>query len=187
MPKSTDKIAGMSSAAVEAKTGKGWAGWFALLNKRGCRLRSHREIAALLHDELGCPPWWSQMVTVGYEQYHGLREKHQKPDGYSISRSKTLPVSVASVYRAWVDAAVRQTWLGESRLSIRKATKHKSIRITWENGKTTVEVMFYPKGEGKCQVSVQHNKLASAAAGEKQKRFWGRALERLADQLSTTT
>jgi hypothetical protein len=40
------------------------------------------------------------------------------------------------------------------------------MRITWPDGRTSVEVMFYEKGKAKCQVTVQHKKLSTAAAGE---------------------
>ena len=42
------KVAGISSTAVEAKTGKGWDAWFRLLDKRGARKLKHTAIAALL-------------------------------------------------------------------------------------------------------------------------------------------
>ena len=31
------------------------------------------------------------MITVAYEQVQGLRDKHQKSDGYAISVSKVVP------------------------------------------------------------------------------------------------
>src|SRR5262245_42305997 len=65
--------AGVSDEAVRAKTGKTWPQWFKLLDARGARRMKHAEIAEMLHDELGVPPWWSQMVTVGYERVRGKR------------------------------------------------------------------------------------------------------------------
>ena len=91
--KTATKAAGVSDAAVQAKTGKGWQEWFALLDAAGARQMSHKEIAARLYDQLGCPDWWSQMVAVGYEQERGLREKHQTPAGYQVSASKTEVLS----------------------------------------------------------------------------------------------
>ena len=35
---------------------------------------SHKEIAEYLNEKRGVPGWWSQMVTVTYEQERGLRE-----------------------------------------------------------------------------------------------------------------
>src|SRR5262245_32830836 len=173
------KAAGVSDAAVQAKTGKTWAEWFALLDKAGADQWPHKQIAAHLYDNLGCSGWWSQMVAVGYEQERGLREKHERPDGYQVSRSKTLAADVSAAYHAWFDKRQRKRWLADPDLTIRKATTDKSLRITWIDGATSVEVVFYPKGEGKCQVTVQHNKLADAAAGERMKTYWGEQLERL--------
>ena len=86
---------GMSDEAVRAKTGKSWSQWFAILDKAKAKDLPHKEITELLRGKHGVPPWWSQMVTVGYEQERGLRVKHQKCDGFSVSGSKTVAVSVA--------------------------------------------------------------------------------------------
>ncbi len=65
---------------------------------------------------------------------------------------------------------------------IRKATENRSLRITWPDG-TNVDVMFYPKGESKMQLTVEHARLADAAGVESQKEFWSTALARLKDLL----
>ena len=97
----------VSDQAVQAKTGKNWKQWFAILDKAGARKMSHKEIAAYLYEEQRCPGWWSQMVAVGYEQARGLREKHETPAGYQISRSKTLAVSLRTLFAAWSDEKKR--------------------------------------------------------------------------------
>jgi len=92
---------------------------------------------------------------------------------------KTIAVPVSKLFKAWKDEKVRGEWLNGAALTIRKATTNRSIRITWGDGKTNVEVMFYPKDRSKAQVTVQHNKLSSAKESERMKRFWGDALSRL--------
>ena len=47
-------------------------------------------MAELLHEKYSVPGWWSQMVTVGYEQARGLRVKHQKKSGFEISATRTI-------------------------------------------------------------------------------------------------
>lgn len=185
-PKQPDKgevFAGISSAAVEAKTGKTWPQWFKTLDADGAAEMSHKEIASHLHDTCGVGPWWCQMVTVGYEQARGRRVKHETAMGYSISRSVTLPVPIAAAFEAWNATKLRNRWLKEKGLKIRKATEPKSLRITWPDG-TNVEVNIYEKGDAKCQVSVQQNKLDDAKAGERMKAFWGEALVRLKEHLT---
>jgi uncharacterized protein YndB with AHSA1/START domain len=169
----------MSDEAVRAKTGKTWAEWFALLDAAGAAKMSHREIVAYLHNEHGVGPWWQQMVTVTYEQARGLRAKHETPSGYQISRSKTLAVPAGKAFAAWKDRRTRARWLKDADLVIRTSTPDKSLRITWGDGKTSLEVNLYPKGEDRCQVSVQHNKLADAEAAERMKAYWADALDAL--------
>jgi uncharacterized protein YndB with AHSA1/START domain len=169
----------MSDEAVQAKTGKNWKEWFAILDKAGARKLSHQEIVKHLNAEHGVGPWWQQMVTVTYEQARGLRDKHQKPSGYEISVSRTLNAPLTKVFKAFTDEKVRASWLAEDEFTIRKAIPNKSLRLTWIDGKTSVAVAFLGKADGKSQVLVQHSKLQSAAASNRMKAYWGKALGRL--------
>ena len=169
----------MSDAAVQKATGKTWKEWSAILDKAGAAQWPHKQIAAHLYEQLGVPGWWSQMVANTYEQERGLRQKHQKPDGYQVSVSKVIAVPTDMLYRAWADARLRATWLADAAITVRKATQDKSMRITWVDGKTSVEVNFYGKGQGKSQVTVQHSKLPTPESGERMKAYWKEQLERL--------
>ena len=169
----------MSDEAVQAKTGKTWKEWFAILDKAGARKLGHQEIVKYLSAEQGVGPWWQQMVTVTYEQARGLRDKHQKPGGYEISVSRTLNAPVTKLFKAFADEKLRDAWLAEDGLAIRKATPNKSLRFTWIDGKTSVQVSFVAKNPDKSQVVVQHSKLPNATASGKMKSYWGKALDRL--------
>jgi len=174
-----EKVAGMSNAAVEKRTGKDWSGWLAVLDKAGAHKWPHRDIADYLYKRKGVDGWWAQMVTVGYERARGLREKHEKPSGFEISASRTLSVPLAALYEAWEDHKVRARWLKEAGFAVRKATENKTMRITWVDGETDLNVYFNAKGPRKSQVSVQHGKLSSAAEAAKKKSYWAGQLERL--------
>lgn len=169
----------MSDAAVAARTGKSWDEWCRLLDRAGAARMSHQEIAEYLSTEQRVPGWWSQMITVGYEQLRGRRKINETPDGFQLSVSRTMPLPTARAFTAWTDARRRAAWLGRARLEIRKATPHKTIRITWNGGPTSVEVYFYPKAAGRTQVVVQHRKLGRASDVPKMKKFWAAALDRL--------
>jgi hypothetical protein len=80
----------MSDEAVKVKTGKTWKQWFEVLTHAGAKKLSHQEIVQLLSSKFAVGPWWQQMVAVTFEQQSGLRDAHQRPDGYQISVSKTL-------------------------------------------------------------------------------------------------
>ncbi len=87
---------------------------------------------------------------------------------------------LADLYRAWADKKIRSRWLPGARLTVRKAAPEKSMRITWEEDGSSVEVYFYAKGKEKSQVALQHRKLPSRAAAEKKKKFWAERLTALA-------
>ena len=169
----------MSDEAVNAKTGKNWEQWFAILDKAGAKKMNHQEIAKYLNTEQGVGPWWQQMVTVTYEQSRGLRKEHERPDGYQISVSRTVNVPIAKLYKAFANDKTRNAWLAEDGLAVRKATANKSMRVTWNDVKTSLEINFYPKGGEKSQVVVQHSKLPNAKASATMKTYWGKALDRL--------
>lgn len=181
---SSDKIksAGISEEAVKKATGKTWKQWIAALDKAGCKQLSHKEIARLVNDRFETGDWWSQMVTVGYEKATGKRVKHERPDGFEISRTKMIEAPVSAAFQAWLKPAKRSKWLTEP-VTIRTSTSNKSMRLNWSDGVQLLSVGFYPKGTGKTQVAVQHGKLPSAAAAEKAKRFWSAALIELKSQL----
>jgi uncharacterized protein YndB with AHSA1/START domain len=174
----------ISSDAVKAKTGKSWTQWFAVLDRAKARTMTHREIVAVLTKKHGLGPWWQQMVTVGYEQAKGLRAKHEKPDGFEISRVKTIKAAVGDVYEAWGNTRRRAQWLPGAKLTIRKATENKTLRVTWGDG-SNLEVSLYAKGQSKTQIAVQHGRLNSARAATQQKAYWGEAFDRLAQLLET--
>lgn len=179
-PKVTE-AAGISSDAVQAKTGKTWSEWIAVLDRAGAAAWTHKEIATHLSEQHGCPGWWSQMVTVGYEQVKGRRVKNQTCEGdFSAGASKTIAVPIAELYASWSDPKKLAQWLPDgAKMTIRRATANKSMRITWLDGETSVEINFWNKGPAKSQVAMEHNKLKDLAAVERFKAYWTAALARL--------
>jgi len=169
----------LSDEAVHAKTGKTWKEWFAILDKAGAKKMTHQEIVKYLNAKQGVGPWWQQMVTATYEQARGLREVHQKPGGYEISVSRTINAPIARLYHAFANDKARNAWLAEDGLAIRKATPNKSMRVTWNDVKTSLEISFLSKSDIKSQVVVQHSKLPNAKASATMKAYWGKALDRL--------
>lgn len=174
-----EMIRQIGDEALKAKTGKTWEQWSSILDKAGAGTMDHTQTARWLSEKKKIPGWWCQMIAVGYEQMRGLREKHQRPDGYEISVSKTIEASTSSLYKAWKDASIRKHWLPDTPIVIHKATPLKSLRVTWTDGKKNVDVSFYPKNKKKCQVVVQHRMLPTAAAAARMKKFWATALNHL--------
>jgi hypothetical protein len=167
-----------SDRAVQARTGKTWPEWFAILDKAGAEKMTHQQIVAYLSEIQKVGSWWQQMVAVTYEQARGLRAKHEKPDGFSISVSKTMAATAPALFRAWHDPRTRARWLPGATMQIRTETPDKSMRITW-GANESLSVAFYPKGDNKTQLTVQHEKLPTEAAAAQAKASWAEALARL--------
>jgi uncharacterized protein YndB with AHSA1/START domain len=174
------RLARVGNDAVERATGRAWDEWLKLLDRAGARRMPHKEIAQLLNRQFKIPGWWCQMVTVGYEQARGLRAVNQNARGFSAHISKTVAAPVSRLYDAWSDAQQRARWLPvDAPVEIHRASRGKSMRITWTRDRSSVDVGFVAKGAGKSQVALEHGKLKSAAAVARQKEFWKSALARL--------
>jgi hypothetical protein len=170
------KLAGMSDAAIKAKTGCTWERWARALDHVAAHQWSHREIAEYVHQKYEVSGWWSQSVTVGYERIKGLRAIGQRRGGgFEASKSKTFAVPVGRLYRAFQDARSRRRWLGGVKLTVRTAIPNKSMRVTWPDG-TSVELYFVGKAADKSQLAVQHVKLADKPSADRMKAYWAERL-----------
>jgi hypothetical protein len=178
------KLAGMSDTAIKAKTGCTWERWVMALDYKKAYTWTHREIAEYVQEKYKVPDWWTQTVTVGYERIKGLRDIGQRRGGgYEATRSKTIAVPVARLFRAFSDARLRRKWLPGVKLTVRKATPDRSVRITWEDD-TSVEVWLTPKGNDKSSAAVAHRKLVDKQDAERRKVYWGERLNALAGMLA---
>ena len=118
-------------------------------------------------------------MTVGYERIKGLRAVGQRRDGsFEASKSKTFTMPLDRLYQAFVDSRTRARWLPGIQLTVRTATRNKSMRITWPDG-TSLEVGFMSKGASKSQVALQHVRLPDRMAAARMKEYWAERLAAL--------
>jgi hypothetical protein len=125
----------MSDAAVKARTGKDWAGWFAALDRAGTASLDRRSIVALLSNTHGVSAWWRQMVAVEYERARGLRARHQTATGYSMAVSRTLATSLPKLYAAAASDATRANQQARGQSRRRGATRDLEVRA-WQAAAT---------------------------------------------------
>jgi uncharacterized protein YndB with AHSA1/START domain len=173
------KLAGISDAAVKAKTGCTWERWVLALDYHKAYEWPHRRIAEFVSEKYQVRDWWCQTVTVGYERIRGLRVKGQRRGGgFEATRSKVFPVPMARLFRAFRDKRTRARWLDGVDLVVRTATKDRSMRVTWPD-QTSVDLWFTAKGSSRAQVQVQHGKLPDQEAAARMKAYWGERLAAL--------
>jgi len=208
MPKAKSGEQSISDDAVRAKTGRTWKQWFALLDKWGTKAKPHREIARHIHDEYGIPGWWSQTVTVRYEQERGLRDVGQRrPSGaYEISITRKISATPEAAFDAFTSAKLLNKWFttkakvkaevggAYSNADGDKGTftflaRPRRIRFTWDNEKhcpgTVVVVTFMKSATDSVTVNVTHSKLKSQKDREDMRGGWSWAMDSLKSFLET--
>lgn len=168
----------VSDEKVREATGQGRDHWFQLLDEAGARDWGHTRIAAFLADR-GVGSWWSQSITVAFEQERGLRLPGQRPDGtFDAHASKTLRTSRDRLWPLLTDGAARDAWIGVP-LPVAGITADTSVRLDGPAG-SRVTVRLDWLDEERVRVTVQHSRLASMADLETWRGRWHAALARLA-------
>ena len=98
----------MGADALRAATGRSHGEWRDLLEAAGALEWSHQRIAGWLVAEHGVDPWWSQGITVDFEQDRKGRLPGQQADGtFSVATTRTVPgerLAALSVVRAELEA-----------------------------------------------------------------------------------
>ena len=173
----------ISDEAIRSRTGRGWEEWFDLLDASGAAELTHKEIAAALGNEHSVDGWSAQSITVAYERARKGRAIGERPDGFSITATKTVGVPVERLFDAFTDDALRARWLANGELRERTATRPKSARYDWHDGSTRVIVGFEAKGEAKSLVALAHERIPDAGEAERMKAFWRERLAALKEEL----
>ncbi|HVU21276.1 MAG TPA: hypothetical protein VHE09_11145 [Rhizomicrobium sp.] len=167
----------ISEEKVKAATGKGWMGWFIILNNAEASTKPHKEIAQILYDK-GCPGWWAQMIAVEYERARGGRKKNEREGGtFAVNVTKVMPVSLAKLFAAATNEKTRKDWFPAGAFEETSNTKDKYWRGKWKKDRK-LEFGFYAKGEGKSQIMLEIRQLPAEADVEKERAAWKKAMER---------
>jgi hypothetical protein len=174
-----DELAGMSDEALIRGSGKPIAEWLRILDDWGATARTHTEIARWLVAEHGIGGWWAQGVTVAYERARGMRAIHQRPDGYSVSVSRTIGVPVDELRSAFTSAARRRRWLPDAPMRQRRTSAANSARFDWGDPPSRVGVLLTPKAGARTQVTLTHERLAAAGDVDRMRAFWRERLAAL--------
>lgn len=167
---------------VVEKTNKTLDEWYKILDEKGAKKMKHNEIFDLISNTPGLKSlsqWNQNLLATSYEWSRNIKKRGEKNGSFEISVSKTISVNISSLYLAWIEDKQRNKWLKNEKIRIRKATENKSARITWTDNITSLSVDFYPKGEAKSQVVVQHMKIDDPKKANQLKEYWNNVLMKL--------
>jgi uncharacterized protein YndB with AHSA1/START domain len=206
MPKPRGEPA-VSEEALIAKTGRGWAEWFAILDGWGAPEKGHKQTARYLAETWEVSAWWAQTITVRFERERGLRLFGQRSEGtFTVSVQRTLRATPDQAFDALTHPDVLSRWFTRSaqadlRVGGRYANadgdqgefvifdRPQRLRFTWDNPehcpKTLVEVVLTEKPGGRVAVRLEHSRIKTQAGFQDMKEGWTWAMDSLKSYLET--
>jgi hypothetical protein len=126
---------------VERATNRSWDEWLTFMDAIDAEHLGHKQIALKVFEELEGTierlGWWTQAVTVAYEQHIGRRVPGQRPDGtFQTSVSKSTTLGMQELMDRWTafaadDETVQGIVVGALKVS------GTDRRITWRTKAAT--------------------------------------------------
>ncbi|WP_116449882.1 hypothetical protein [Blastococcus litoris] len=164
---------------VERATNRTWDEWLAFMDRIGAEHLDHKAIALQVYEEIGPTldqrGWWTQAVTVAYEQHIGRRIPGQRPDGtFQTSVSRSTSLGMRELVDRWESFAAGD----EEVLAIVGEAPRVSgteRRISWRakaRDGSAVVVIGEPKKNGTASLVVQHMGLATPELNEAARERW---------------
>ena len=171
---------------VERATNRSWDEWLLFMDGIGAKDLDHKQIALKVYYELegtGVEPlgWWTQAVTVAYEQFIGRRIPGQRPDGtFQMSISKSTRLGMRELMDAWTRFAAQDDFVsgliaGDPKIS---GTER---RITWRTKAgdgSSVIVTSEPKANGTASIVATQIGLPGPEQNDEARANWAAAVAR---------
>ncbi len=178
---------------VERATGRTWGQWLQFMDSIDARHLDHHRIALKVYEELDGTieqlGWWTQAVTVAYEQYIGRRIPGQRPDGTfqtSVSRSTTL--GMQQLMDRWTAFATADETVRDIVAERDVRVSGTDRRITWrtraEDGSSVV-VTSEPKKNGTASLVATQMGLPTPESNDRAREQWTAIVERFLGTVPT--
>jgi hypothetical protein len=170
---------------VERATNRTWDEWLRFMDAIDARNLDHKEIALRVYAELDGTieqlGWWTQAVTVAYEQYIGRRIPGQRPDGtFQTSVSRSTALGMETLMEKWTKfAAEDETVQGIIGGDLRVSGTDR--RITWRTKArdgSSVIVTSEPKKNGTASIVATQIGLPTLESNDEARERWASIVER---------
>ena len=106
-------------------------------------------------------------------------DKRLKNEPNTVQISRTYSASPARLFKAWADEDLRRRWLPGHPIFIRKANPDLSMRISWSDNSSNVNLNLVESGSGQCLLELRHSKLTGQREAAYLRAFWAEALDLL--------
>jgi len=200
-------VANVTTDAVEAATGRDWAGWLEYLDGVVGPDVDHPTLVAAVRNAGVDNGWWQQKIATGYEQERGGRAVGETADsGFQVGVQRTIPVDRRTLWNHLVGDGI-PTWLGETTEfapvprvpyetadgttgEVRTVAEGERLRTTWHPDRldepaTLQLTLACPRNaEGRTTLRVHLENLPDATARDDLRTHWQAVLDRLQADLS---
>lgn len=177
----TNKPAQVFSLRIATTTGKTLEEWTELLDAVNGKSASEKSLIQYLTERFKLSPEWSSIITSNYFEANGLRSSPNQEISFDTTATKTFGVALHVLEEYFSDESLRLSWM-ELPLTAVKIQPGKSIRYEGLN-EGVLLVTFNGKSQDKCQITIQHLKLANEETAGKMQEFWKEKLNVLAKVL----
>ncbi|MCZ2857985.1 hypothetical protein [Blastococcus sp. VKM Ac-2987] len=165
---------------VERATHRRWDEWLRFMDGIGAEHLDHKAIALEVYAELDGTVerlgWWTQAVTVAYEQHIGRREPGQRPDGtFQTSVSRSTPMGMAELMERWQAFAAGDADVQEMVVDGEPRVSGTDRRITWRTRArdgSAVVVTSEPKKGATASIVVNQMGLRTPELNEAARERW---------------
>ncbi len=178
---------------VERATNRSWDEWLRFMDGIGARDLDHKGIALRVYEELDGTiervGWWTQSVTVAYEQHIGRRVPGQRPDGtFQTSISRATPFGMAELMDRWCAfAAADETVRGivvDGGLKVSGTERRTTWRTKARDGSSVV-VTSEPKKDGTASLVATQMGLQTLELNEEARDRWAAVVTRFLEACRT--
>ncbi|MBL7255723.1 hypothetical protein [Paractinoplanes lichenicola] len=173
---------------VEKATNRTWDEWLTFMDGIGAKDLDHKQIALKVYYELegtGVEPlgWWTQAVTVAYEQFIGRRIPGQRPDGtFQMSVSRSTTMGMQELMNAWAAFAPTDEFVtGLLAEGASPKISGTDRRITWRikaADDSQIIVTSEPKANGTASIVAAQLGLQTPELNDQARDGWAGAVER---------
>ncbi len=184
----------ISSETIQKRTGKALEEWAGIINESGLGDAPHKDIASYLYENFDLDGWWSQEITVLFEQSANRRILGQTAgNDFQLGVSKIFNCNARSVWNLISSPMGMQYILGEKKrlndirdvsglsktgieYQVTTLLSGSHFRMKWKkagwNNYSILQIRVTPKSGNKAVLTVHQEKLADSDVRNNLKTCW---------------
>lgn len=170
--------AGPTDAKLAARSGRGVAEWFEILDAEDATRLSHAQIVDLLVEVYEAPDWGAESVAVRYQREHGIRLPGEQVDGtFAVAASRSIRGGQLELLESALAAAAT---LGAADPAEVHRQSERCLAVWLLESGDRLEARVGAPRDGRCAVTFEESRIRLPERVSDLRRRLERAIERVA-------